>query len=70
MRLLSEEEKAEMIAGLRARWEEVMKHFQTISFTMHTASQKGAKERDEKEMKEIEKQIEKLSKKEVYVYDG
>lgn len=70
MRLLSQEEKDELIAGLKHRWEEIMQHFQTISFTMHTSTQKESKNRDEKELAAIEKEIERLQKKEVWVLDG
>ena len=69
MRLLPEEERLTLVEGLKKQWEEVNRHYQTISLAMHTTSQKQAKEKDEARLAEIEKDIERLSKKEVWVYD-
>eukprot|EP00762_Andalucia_godoyi_P007988 ANDGO_03486.mRNA.1 hypothetical protein (macronuclear) len=70
MRLMTDDEKNALLDGLKNRWEEVMRHFQTISFTMHTASQKSAKDKDEQELKFLEKEIEKLARPQVWIVDN
>jgi hypothetical protein len=69
MRLLTKEEKDELLSGLKARWQEVHDHYQTISLAMHTLSQKQSKEADEREIERLEKEIDRLSKDEVWIYD-
>ena len=66
---ISEEEKEELVAKLKERWEEKHKMYQALPFARDTAMQIARKEAIEKEMKEIEQALDKLNKKVLYVYN-
>jgi len=68
VRGLDEEEKERLIDQLRTRWEEKHSQYQSLPFARDTAMQIARKEALEKELKEIETALMKLSKKVVYVY--
>lgn len=96
VRLLTEPEREELLRGLRAKWDEVQKNYQTLKFASDTPGhfqryvvlslslslylhcgcelkKNGIpicrKELFEQQMRQIEKDIEKLSKKMVYVHE-
>eukprot|EP00667_Euglena_gracilis_P019356 EG_transcript_20716 len=69
LRMMSEEEKAELIAGLKRKWHETHKQYQTLPFSIDTVNKVQRKEALEAEMEQIEKAIDKLSKKNIHVYD-
>ncbi|KAJ4454452.1 putative flagellar associated protein [Paratrimastix pyriformis] len=61
MKVLSEEERQEIISGLRARWAQLNKEYQTISFTLDTPAKRQRKERYEAQMAQVERDIEKIA---------
>jgi len=69
MRLMTDEERDEMIAGLKKKWDETHKQYQSLTFNIDTVTKVQRKEGLEVEMEQIEKAIQKLSKKNIYVYD-
>ena len=68
VRPVDEDEKERLIDQLRTRWEEKHSQYQSLPFARDTAMQIARKEAIEKELKEIEMALQKLSKKVVYVY--
>ncbi len=48
--------------GLKANWERINKEYQTLSFSVDSASKKKKKEDFEKQLEQIEKDIAKLQK--------
>jgi hypothetical protein len=67
LRLLDEDERLMILEGLKTRWAALNKQYQTLSFTIDTINKRVRKEQYEKELAEIEKDIERMSKKSVYV---
>eukprot|EP00999_Lentomonas_sp_LEN2_P000248 NODE_1244_length_940_cov_194.500615_g1198_i0.p1 GENE.NODE_1244_length_940_cov_194.500615_g1198_i0~~NODE_1244_length_940_cov_194.500615_g1198_i0.p1 ORF type:complete len:233 (-),score=41.03 NODE_1244_length_940_cov_194.500615_g1198_i0:148-846(-) len=66
---LTDAERAELITGLKKKWEEVHKQYQKLTFNIDTGAKVQRKEGLEVEMEHIEKSIQKLSKKNIFVYD-
>ena len=64
---MSEEERAELIEGLKANWAKVNSEHSRLSFTLDIQSQVARKESLEAKMAQIEKDIEVLSRKNVIV---
>lgn len=58
MKCLSDEEREEIIAGLKKNWEELHHQYQGLSVVTDTAPKKNRKERMEAEMKQLERDIE------------
>merc|ERR1712046_452010 len=74
-RMLSENERHEMLAGLKTNWDRINKAYQTLSFTLDTPAKKQRKEEFEAQLEQIERDIERLSKRNVFIeelgdYDG
>eukprot|EP00276_Gloeochaete_wittrockiana_P004744 CAMPEP_0184661662 /NCGR_PEP_ID=MMETSP0308-20130426/39501_1 /TAXON_ID=38269 /ORGANISM="Gloeochaete witrockiana, Strain SAG 46.84" /LENGTH=239 /DNA_ID=CAMNT_0027103119 /DNA_START=89 /DNA_END=808 /DNA_ORIENTATION=- len=69
MRVLGAEEKEELLTGLKTKWEETNRRYQTISFTLDTPSKKKRKEDLEAELEQLEKDIRLLAKEVVVVHD-
>jgi hypothetical protein len=69
MRLLSDAEKSEIISGLKKKWDDTHKQYQSLTFNIDTITKIQRKEGLEVDMEQIEKAIQKLSKKNIYVYD-
>eukprot|EP01086_Lenisia_limosa_P008876 TRINITY_DN3138_c0_g1_i1.p1 TRINITY_DN3138_c0_g1~~TRINITY_DN3138_c0_g1_i1.p1 ORF type:complete len:259 (+),score=66.92 TRINITY_DN3138_c0_g1_i1:50-778(+) len=67
VRTLSEEERTEMLAGLKENWEVTHNRYQVLSFSVDTPAQKARKEGLERKLAELEADIAKLSKKTVYI---
>eukprot|EP00440_Ansanella_granifera_P061603 gb/GFBE01066787.1/.p1 GENE.gb/GFBE01066787.1/~~gb/GFBE01066787.1/.p1 ORF type:complete len:276 (+),score=100.60 gb/GFBE01066787.1/:1-828(+) len=69
MRPLSEDERQSMIEGLKAKWEQVNTAYQagTHVTKLDTMGKMKRKEKNEAELSQIEKDIEKLSKKNIYI---
>jgi hypothetical protein len=69
VRLMTEEEKQVLIQGLKAKWESVNHEYQAITHItkLDTAGKIKRKEGMEAELGQIEKDIERLSKKAIYV---
>ena len=67
--LLPEEERKELIEGLKKKWEVVHKEYQTLTHLMKVDSlgKKNKKERCEGDLAQIEKDIEKLQKQYIFV---
>jgi hypothetical protein len=65
--MLTESERDALLTGLKTNWERVNKEYQTLSFTLDTASKKQRKEAYESQLEQIENDIKKLSKKFVFV---
>eukprot|EP00695_Tsukubamonas_globosa_P000983 TRINITY_DN1924_c0_g1_i1.p1 TRINITY_DN1924_c0_g1~~TRINITY_DN1924_c0_g1_i1.p1 ORF type:complete len:264 (+),score=47.80 TRINITY_DN1924_c0_g1_i1:72-863(+) len=68
-RLLTEDERHELISGLRAQYDKLNHSYQTLSFTLDTPAKRERKEALEREMSAIEKDIERLNKKYIFVAD-
>jgi len=66
--LITDEERAKLLEGLKARWEVVNKEYQTLSFTLDTPAKKKRKEEYEAQLEQIEKDIKQLSKKFIFVH--
>lgn len=68
VRPMAEEDRVRLVAQLKERWEEKHRQFIAQPFARDTMMQIARKEAVEKELKEIEGALEKLSKQVVYVY--
>eukprot|EP00906_Rhabdomonas_costata_P031472 RCo044447 len=69
MRLMTEAERDEIVSGLKKKWDDTHKQYQSLTFNIDTVTKVQRKEGLEVEMEQIEKAIQKLSKKNIYVYD-
>jgi len=69
MRLLSEEERLELLGALKAKWEKVNGEFQQLTHqtVLDTMGKVRRKEAAEKGLDQLEKDIKRLEKKHVYV---
>ena len=67
--MLPEDERMELIGGLKKKWEVVHKEYQTLTHLGNEASRgkKVKKEKCEGELAQIEKDIEKLQKQFIFV---
>ena len=67
--LMNEEERSELIAALKKKWEVVHKEYQTLTHKgkLDTLGIKNKKENCERELQQLEKDIEKLSKNFIFV---
>jgi len=67
--ILPDEERKELIAALKKKWEIVHKEYQQITHVqkMDTIGLRSKKENCEKELHQLEKDIEKLSKNYIFV---
>ena len=67
--LLDEQERNELIAALKKKWEVVHREYQTLTHKgkLDTLGTKNKKENCEKELMQLEKDIEKLSKNYIFV---
>merc|ERR1712166_1151028 len=68
-RMLSEGERIEMLNGLKTNWDRINKAYQTLSFTLDTPAKKQRKEEFEAQLEQLERDIERLSKRNVFVED-
>ena len=66
-RMLSEEERIEMLNGMKTNWDRINKAYQTLSFTLDTPAKKQRKEEFEAQLEQLERDIERLSKRDVFV---
>merc|ERR1711959_153934 len=66
-RMLSESERIEMLNGLKTNWDRINKAYQTLSFTLDTPAKKQRKEEFEAQLEQLERDIERLSKRNVFV---
>merc|ERR1712100_50626 len=66
-RMLSENERLEMLNGLKTNWDRINKAYQTLSFTLDTPAKKQRKEEFEAQLEQIERDIERLSKRNVFI---
>eukprot|EP01013_Petalomonas_cantuscygni_P030828 TRINITY_DN568_c0_g1_i2.p1 TRINITY_DN568_c0_g1~~TRINITY_DN568_c0_g1_i2.p1 ORF type:complete len:367 (+),score=43.02 TRINITY_DN568_c0_g1_i2:103-1203(+) len=62
---MSDEERSELLAQLRAKWAEKNRQYQQLSFRMDTQTKVQRKERLERELEQVEAYIAKLSKQHV-----
>ena len=67
MRLLAEEERLQILDGLKQKWSQLNTQYQTMSFTVDTIAKRRRKEQYERELAELERDIERMSKQFVYV---
>jgi len=69
VRLMTEDEKQVLFRGLKAKWESVNSKYQAITHItkLDTVGKVKKKEAMEAELSQIEKDIEKLNKKAIYV---
>lgn len=67
--VLTEDERARLLDGLKANWATINKEYQTLSFTLDTPAKKKRKEEYEAQLEQIENDIKKLSKKYVFVHN-
>merc|ERR1711865_1356932 len=69
MRPMSEDERLQLIAGLKAKWESVNTDYQgqTHLTILDTAGKMKGKEKNEAQLSQIEKDIEKLNRKNILV---
>lgn len=68
VRQMTEEERAELSRGLRAAWAAKYRSYQALPFAKDTALQISRKETYEKELKEIESDLEKLERPVLFVH--
>eukprot|EP00931_Biecheleriopsis_adriatica_P098837 TRINITY_DN729_c0_g1_i1.p1 TRINITY_DN729_c0_g1~~TRINITY_DN729_c0_g1_i1.p1 ORF type:complete len:310 (-),score=81.63 TRINITY_DN729_c0_g1_i1:142-981(-) len=68
-RPLSDDERQHLIEGLKAKWEQVNTSYQAMTHItkLDTTGKVARKEKNEAELSQIEKDIEKLSKKNIFV---
>merc|ERR1711934_389806 len=66
-RVLDNNQKMEMIEGLKTNWDRINKAYQTLSFTLDTPAKKQRKKEFEAQLEQIERDIERLSKRNVFV---
>ena len=69
MKQLTDEERDEIISGLKQNWEELHHQYQGLSVVTDTLPKKNRKERMEAEMKQLERDIELIEKHKV-IYIG
>jgi len=71
MKLLPEEERLQLLEKLKAKWDQVNSAYQgmTHNTLMDTHGKLRRKEKFERELQELEKSIEKLNKKYVYIHN-
>ena len=71
VRVMSEEERQQLLGNLKQKWETVNKAYQTTTHivTLDSVSKLKRREECEQQLIALERSIEKLSKKVVYVYD-
>jgi len=71
MRLLPEEEREELLASLKQKWEAVNRQYQGMTHivSLDTIGKTRRKEEYEQQLQQLERSIEKLSKKYVFVHD-
>ena len=73
LRLMADDEREELITSLKTKWGEVNEKYQQTSVlslaSLDTIGKVKRKEQYEAQLAQIEKDIEKLSKKSVYVHD-
>merc|ERR1712091_752973 len=69
-RMISENERVEMLNGLKTNWDRINKAYQTLSFTLDTPAKKQRKEEFEAQLEQIERDIEKLSKGTLFIEDA
>lgn len=62
LKKLTEEEREEIIDGLKTNWERIHKDYQGLSVVTDTTPKKYRKERMEMEMKQLERDIETMEK--------
>jgi len=67
---LSEEERQELLVGLKLKWAEVNEKSQKMTFTLDTPAKRQRKERYEEQLMQFEKDIEMLSRKNIYIEHG
>jgi len=69
VRKMSEEERQQLIAQLKSRWQHVNEQYQKMTFTLDTPAKRMRKEGYEEQLVQIEKDIETLSRRVVLVAD-
>ena len=69
MKQLTDEERDEIISGLKKNWEELHHQYQGLSVVTDTTPKKNRKERMEAEMKQLERDIELVEKHKI-IYIG
>jgi len=73
LRLLTDEERMELIGNLKAKWDSINQMYQQSStlalFNLDTMGKVKRKEQYEAQLAQIEKDIEKLNKKQIWVHD-
>eukprot|EP01062_Namystynia_karyoxenos_P049155 TRINITY_DN3757_c1_g2_i1.p1 TRINITY_DN3757_c1_g2~~TRINITY_DN3757_c1_g2_i1.p1 ORF type:complete len:282 (+),score=136.34 TRINITY_DN3757_c1_g2_i1:485-1330(+) len=69
MRELSDDERQELVANLKQKWENTHKQYLAMTFSLDTITKVQRKEALEAELEQLEKAIAKMSKKIIYVYD-
>ena len=73
MRLMTDEERSELVTALKKKWDAVNSMYQQSSVlspaSLDTIGKVKRKEMYEAQLAQIEKDIEKLSKKQVYIAD-
>ena len=73
MRLMVDDERSELVQSLKSKWDAVNKTYQSSSVlslaSLDTIGKVKRKEMYEAQLSQIEKDIEKLSKKQVYVME-
>jgi len=67
-RVLDNNQKIDMI-GLKTNWDRINKAYQTLSFTLDTPAKKQRKEEFEAQLEQIERDIERLTKGNIFVED-
>jgi len=68
-RVLDNKQKIDMIEGLKTNWDRINKAYQTLSFTLDTPAKKQRKEEFEAQLEQIERDIERLTKGNIFVED-
>lgn len=69
MQVISDEEREALVMGLKMNWERINKAYQTLSFTLDTPAKRTRKEQYEAQLEQIERDIERLGKRFIFVND-
>ena len=66
---MDEKEKEELLSALKAKWNHINESYQKMTFTLDTPAKRSRKENYEADLAQLEKDIQMLSRKNVFVSD-
>ena len=66
---MSEDERVHLLSHLKSKWEEVNSVYQKMTFTLDTPAKQKRKENYEQTLSQIEKDIQKLEKGNIFIQE-